>query len=35
VWTPARRSGSHTLTAIATDVLGRTTTSAPVVVVAK
>jgi hypothetical protein len=34
-WTPARRSGAHTLTAVAADVLGNQATSAPVVVSAK
>ncbi len=34
-WTPMRRSGSHTLTAVATDALGNTVTSAPVIVIAK
>lgn len=34
-WTPARRSGSHTLTAVATDAAGNAATSPPVVVVVK
>ena len=34
-WTPERRSGSHTLTAVATDASGNTATSAPVIVIAK
>ena len=33
--TPERRSGSHTLTAVATDAPGNTATSAPVIVIAK
>ncbi|HET8542309.1 MAG TPA: Ig-like domain-containing protein [Anaeromyxobacter sp.] len=35
VWTPARRSGLHTLTAVATDVAGNVATSAAVSVQAK
>ena len=34
-WTPARRSGWHTITAVATDAAGNTATSAPVSVQAK
>jgi hypothetical protein len=34
-WTPARRSGWHALTVVATDVSGNSATSAPVAVLAK